>query len=90
MSLNENEYRGTHGNLRLGRVRKTKQGQRSSNQESPGFSRGECQEQYNRLMAMKAYLEDPAPLPMRDDEDTDLRASYPADPEPAEDENWTK
>ena len=24
-------------------------------------------EQYNRLMAMKAYLEDPAPLPMRDE-----------------------
>ena len=46
-------------------------------------------EQYNRLMAMKAYLEDPAPLPMRD-EDADLRAAYPADPEPAEDENWTK
>ena len=46
--------------------------------------------QYNRLMAMKAYLEDPAPLPMRDDEDTDLRASCPADPDPAEDENWTK
>ena len=23
-------------------------------------------EQYNRLMAMKAYLEDPAPLPMTD------------------------
>ena len=44
MSLNENEYRGTHGNLRLGRVCKTKQGQRSWNQESPGFSRGECQE----------------------------------------------
>ena len=32
-------------------------------------------EQYNRLMAMKAYLEDPAPLPMRDDEDTDKRAA---------------
>ena len=47
-------------------------------------------EQYNRLMAMKAYLEDPAPMPMRDEEDTDLRASYPADPEPAEDENWDK
>ena len=47
-------------------------------------------EQYNRLMAMKAYLEDPAPLPMRDDEDTDLRASYPEDPEPSEDENWSK
>ena len=46
--------------------------------------------QYNRLMAMKAYLEDPAPMPMRDEEDTDLRAAYPADPEPAEDENWTK
>ena len=43
MSLNENEYRGTHGNLRLGRACKTEQGQRSSNQESPGFSRGECQ-----------------------------------------------
>ena len=42
-------------------------------------------EQYNRLMAMKAYLEDPAPLPMRDDEDTDLRAAYQA-----EDENRTK
>ena len=47
-------------------------------------------EQYNRLMAMKAYLEDPAPLPMRDEEDADLRAACPADPEPAEDENWTK
>jgi hypothetical protein len=47
-------------------------------------------DQYNRLMAMKAYLEDPAPLPMRDEEDADLRAVYPADPEPAEDENWTK
>ena len=47
-------------------------------------------EQYNRLMAMKAYLEDPAPLPMWDDEDTDLRAVYPEDPEPAEDESWTK
>ena len=47
-------------------------------------------EQYNRLMAMKAYLEDPAPLPMRDEEDADLRAVYPAGPEPAEDENWTK
>jgi hypothetical protein len=34
--------------------------------------------------------EDPAPLPMRDEEDADLRAAYPADPEPAEDENWTK
>ena len=43
MSLNENEYRGTHGNLRLGRACKTEQGQRSLNQESPGFSRGECQ-----------------------------------------------
>ena len=47
-------------------------------------------EQYNRLMAMKAYLEDPAPLPMRDEEDADLRTAYPADPEPAEDENWNK
>ena len=47
-------------------------------------------EQYNRLMVMKAYLEDPAPLPMRDEEDADLRAVYPADQEPAEDENWTK
>lgn len=47
-------------------------------------------EQYNRLMAMQAYLEDPAPLPMWDEEDTDLRAAYPEDPEPAEDENWTK
>ena len=37
-----------------------------------------------------AYLEDPAPLPMRDEEDADLRAAYPADPEPAEDENWNK
>ena len=27
---------------------------------------------------------------MSDDEDTDLRAAYPADPEPAEDENWNK
>ena len=33
---------------------------------------------------------DPAPLPMRDEEDTDLRAVYPADPEPVEDENWMK
>ena len=24
------------------------------------------------------------------EEITDLRAAYPADPEPAEDENWTK
>ena len=32
-------------------------------------------ERYNRLMAMQAYLEDPAPLPMRDEEDTDLRAA---------------
>ena len=47
-------------------------------------------EQYNRLMAMKAYLEDPAPLPMRDEEDADLLAVYPADPEPAEDESWNK
>ena len=47
-------------------------------------------EQYNRLMAMKAYMEDPAPLPMRDEEDADLRAAYPEDPESAEDENWTK
>ena len=46
--------------------------------------------QYNRLMEMKAYLEDPAPLPMRDEEDADLRAAYPVDPEPAEDENWNK
>ena len=44
MLLNENEYRGTHGNLRLGRAYKTEQGQRSLNQESPGFSRGECQD----------------------------------------------
>ena len=43
MSHNENEYRGTHGNLRLGRACKAEQGQRSSNQESPSFSRGECQ-----------------------------------------------
>lgn len=34
-------------------------------------------EQYNRLMAMKAYMEDPAPLPMWDEEDEDLRAVYP-------------
>lgn len=47
-------------------------------------------DQYNRLMAMKAYMEDPAPLPMRDEEDADLRAAYPEDSEPAEDENWTK
>lgn len=47
-------------------------------------------EQYNRLMAMKAYMEDPAPLPMRDEEDADLRAVYPEGPEPAEDENWMK
>ena len=44
MSHNDKEYRGTHGNLRLGRAYKTKQGQRSWNQESPVFSRGECQE----------------------------------------------
>ena len=25
-----------------------------------------------------------------DEEDADLRAAYPADPEPAEDDNWTK
>lgn len=46
-------------------------------------------EEYNRVMA-KGYLENPAPRPMRDEEDDDLRAVYTEDPEPAEDESWTK
>ena len=57
MSLNENEYRGMHGNLRLGRVCKTKQGQCSLNQESPGFSRGEYQIHNGRIDKAKEVVE---------------------------------
>ena len=74
MSLNENKYRRTCGNLRLGRVCKTKQGQRSLNQESPGFSRGECQWYDERVQ-----VEPDEPLFIPDEDDFTLGAGLLAE-----------
>ena len=40
MSLNENEYRGTHGNLRLGRVCKTNGGNARRTKNPPALAVG--------------------------------------------------
>ena len=82
MSLNENEYRGTHGNLRLGRAYKTKQGQRSLNQESTGFSCGECQS--------KRKIKEYVPIITEDDGDDFDMLGDTQEEDPVEDDAWYK